>query len=716
MIDGWLRSYSILFYSSHRGFGFLMFIASFFNIWGAVWGLSGALLSLGMAKLAKYPEADIRTGVYSFNGLLLGFSIGGLFQPGLPLGLIFFAFLLFAFLLYALLGGILYKYGLPVMGLPFLICYWMMMLAFGQMPSLHADENNIYWLNYLFNIGGSEALEWQTYLDGIKAEGFIAGFFYTLSSIFFCNKILAGILVAVGMLWYSRIAFMMAFISYSIAYLLFGMFGIDTALLTTYFMGFNFVALGIALSTYYFVPSVGSMVLAVLGVLIMIPLTFALGAAMHVFNLKALSLPLVVTIFPILYLFKHQYYRKYLASVYWQYNSPEKNLYRAEIYKNRLKNSHFWHIALPIMGEWQVSQGHNGNITHLGRWSKAFDFIVLDADNQSYKHPGFTLSDYYCYSKPVLAPAAGFIEEVVDFVDDNLIGDVNTKQNWGNSIVIRHATGLYSQLSHLKPGSIKVSKGDYVKLGEIIALCGSSGRSPEPHLHFQMQTYPLVGAETFDYPFAYYMERRGQNIELRSFDRPKEGALVSNVEGTPLMTEALYLIPGQKLSWNIESNSMPHKAENWEVFTNAYNKTYLHCKETNAVLYFINDGTMFYTTEYIGNQNSLLFYFYLAFYKVLQGYYPRLELTDEFPLDTFTHWAIQPLNDFLAPFIKFTRAHYQLNYTFIDSVFTPNQIQLEAKIKLYVFKKAIKQTQINIKIAKENKMTLQFDGTTATTI
>jgi outer membrane lipoprotein-sorting protein len=93
-----------------------------------------------------------------------------------------------------------------------------------------------------------------------------------------------------------------------------------------------------------------------------------------------------------------------------------------------------------------------------------------------------------------------------------------------------------------------------------------------------------------------------------------------------------------------------------------------------------------------------------------------LELTDEFPLDTFTHWAIQPLNDFLAPFIKFTRAHYQLNYTFIDSVFTPTQIELEAKIKLYVFKKAIKQTQINIKIAKENKMTLQFDNTKATVI
>ena len=71
-----------------------------------------------------------------------------------------------------------------------------------------------------------------------------------------------------------------------------------------------------------------------------------------------------------------------------------------------------------------------------------------------------------------------------DGTDDNMIGDVNLKVNWCNTVSIKHSEKLFTKLSHLKRESIKVKEGDYVKRGDILALCGNSGRSPEPHIHF----------------------------------------------------------------------------------------------------------------------------------------------------------------------------------------------------------------------------------------
>ena len=107
-----------------------------------------------------------------------------------------------------------------------------------------------------------------------------------------------------------------------------------------------------------------------------------------------------------------------------------------------------------------------------------------------------------------MAPADGIVQEIIDHIDDNEIGKNNTAQNWGNTIVIKHAEGLYTKLSHLKKNSFKTSKGAYVKRGDIVASCGNSGRSPEPHLHMQVQATPYIGSKTLNYPLAYFKTRK----------------------------------------------------------------------------------------------------------------------------------------------------------------------------------------------------------------
>ena len=157
------------------------------------------------------------------------------------------------------------------------------------------------------------------------------------------------------------------------------------------------------------------------------------------------------------------------------------------------------------MGNWTVNQGYNGKHTHKGDWRHGLDMVITDDKGKEYQHEGNILTDYYCYGKSVTAPADGYIVEVVNNIDENAVGEINILQNWGNTIVIEHYPGLYSQVSHLMKNSVTVKKGDFVKKGQNIANVGNTGRSPYPHLHFQMQASPYIGSKTIDYPLSNYI-------------------------------------------------------------------------------------------------------------------------------------------------------------------------------------------------------------------
>jgi len=185
-----------------------------------------------------------------------------------------------------------------------------------------------------------------------------------------------------------------------------------------------------------------------------------------------------------------------------------------------------------------VSQGYDGGITHLGEWGKALDFVITDEEGKSCFGQCAQKEEFYCYNKPVLAPADGYIYMISNITDENAIDNVNTEKNWGNSIVINHLNGLYTQMSHLKKDSFRVRIGDYVKKGTVVAACGNSGRSPVPHLHFQVQLSPEIGAMTHPYPFGYFFEEQ-HNAKplLRIGEIPKEGSIVYNVPLSSLAGE-----------------------------------------------------------------------------------------------------------------------------------------------------------------------------------
>lgn len=48
--------------------------------------------------------------------------------------------------------------------------------------------------------------------------------------------------------------------------------------------------------------------------------------------------------------------------------------------------------------------------------------------------------------------------------------------------------------AHLKQYSVLVKEGQWVEQGDTLGLCGNSGNSTEPHLHFQIQNLPSLSA------------------------------------------------------------------------------------------------------------------------------------------------------------------------------------------------------------------------------
>lgn len=153
-------------------------------------------------------------------------------------------------------------------------------------------------------------------------------------------------------------------------------------------------------------------------------------------------------------------------------------------------------LRLPFDGAWHVFWGGRtiAENYHAANPAQRFaiDLVIHGEDGLSHDGNPLELESYFCWGREILAPADGLVIATVNDLQDQVIGETDTDNPLGNHVILSLAEDEYAFLAHLQAGSVRVQMGEEVEQGQVIGLCGNSGNTSEPHLHFHLQTTPDI--------------------------------------------------------------------------------------------------------------------------------------------------------------------------------------------------------------------------------
>ena len=451
-------------------------------------GLAGMLSVLAayvFARLIGMGRQVLESGFYTYNPLLVGLSIGYLFEFSSAMAFLAAAVGVATFLLTVFLADVLMtRMRLPILSLPFVIVSSIAYLGSLRYANLHAGTH---------------------IMTGLLASDlgmpfWLAGFFRAFGAVLFLPSVVVGLAIGFSVLCYSRILFLLAVIGH-----------FTGAMVRTWMLGsapdaladpgnFNFIFIAMAIGGVFLVPSPVSYLLAMAGVVLATLFMDAVSSFWATYGIPVFTLPFnIVTIgmVHVLGLLRHPMIPATIG------RTPEETL--GNFLANRLRyRGGDRTLYLPFSGRWTVWQGFDGAWTHKGSWRYAYDFVITDELGKTHGGDGTRLEDYHCYGKPVLSPVRGRVVQVVDDLPDSAVGSADEVNNWGNAVVIEDPRGFHVELSHFAAKSVRVKKGDWVERGAVLGLCGNSGYSPQPHIHVQAQVADTIGAASLPFSFVSY--------------------------------------------------------------------------------------------------------------------------------------------------------------------------------------------------------------------
>lgn len=572
-----LRAYSSLIFLDNAFVGALLVGISFLNYSVAISGIVAIIAAMLFANLVNIKDEYLLKGFYVYNSLLAGMGVGYLFAPT-PLSLLFVAILsVFTFLLSFMLNRVMGAYGIPILSLPFSI-----VTIFSYLASLKYST--------LF----SSLINKSLILD-IDLPLIFSSFFKSIGTIFFLPNNIAGIVILLILLFYSRIMFIVAILGYYLGVLVHSLFlGSITQALTDVY-AFNYIITSIALCGVFLLPTLRNFFIAMIAVIVTVILSDAMSIFFNYYAITVFTIPFNITVTAFIFML---YLIGYKDFNYIPLRTPEESLsnYLSSIFRfasNKIK------IALPFSGTWNVYQGFNGAWTHKGAWKYAYDFVIKK-DDKTFENLGHYLEDYYCYGESVLSPVNGYVIACRHDLEDNIIGTVDKVNNWGNYIIIKTDDGLFIEISHLMQYSLLVNIGEYVKVNTIIAKCGNSGYSPQPHIHIQVQKFGILGSATLPFYFGEYI--KDDKVIFNKLPLLDED--IKSIIVNPHFVEKLSFALDEKYNYDVYKNDKKIEQFSMIVRMNDIGEFYFEDKDLNK-LFFYTYLSQFYFYKYVGNNSYL---------------------------------------------------------------------------------------------------------------
>lgn len=200
-------------------------------------------------------------------------------------------------------------------------------------------------------------------------------------------------------------------------------------------------------------------------------------------------------------------------------------------------------LAYPFQGRWKVQNSPADRIPSHGtsRFAIAHAIDLVPVDERGRTAPlrlrsllrPETPEAFPGFGRELLSPAAGVVAVVHDGEEDHpahrglpSVGYALTQgrrvaAGWrsvaGNHVILRvphRGTEVHVALCHLRRGSVAVRPGQEVRVGDLLAGCGNSGNSTEPHLHLQaMSAADPSAARAVPLTFPGGLPRNGQVVE-----------------------------------------------------------------------------------------------------------------------------------------------------------------------------------------------------------
>ena len=130
----------------------------------------------------------------------------------------------------------------------------------------------------------------------------------------------------------------------------------------------------------------------------------------------------------------------------------------------------------------------------------------------------------------MLAVGGGKVVEAVDRLPDQVPNHnvpIPLTDADGNHVILELGRHVFAAYGHLKPGSVRVTRGERVRRGQVLGKIGNSGESTGPHLHFQLMNRPSF-LDADGLPFVF------KRFELDGRIRSLESFIDADREGTPV--------------------------------------------------------------------------------------------------------------------------------------------------------------------------------------
>lgn len=537
------NAYGSFFLLEHSLTNLLLIFCTMLNPSLGVMGIVGGASTILFRKVLQFPKLSYNIEVV--NGILVGLMIGASYTFNEKTVLITIASGLLVVMTSALTTDTLGRWlKLPVLGTPYvLVSYLVILLAkVIQLPTVNT-------------------------ISFAKAGTIEPVLLSSIGAIYFNPTAIGGTLVLAAIGFSSPYLLFITTISAVLNALILTGLGVAMGSSTFLISLMNAVLTAVILGGLFSKPSTKGAMTALTLSLVATLASLALISLLWPIGLPALASPFLLVTYAALLTFNANRGRTW--SSFWLTNPclPERSIETSTMAKIRGIDENSLALRPPVSGTWQIYQGFFGRHTHKPPWHYSVD-LIKTVEGRSFDNGGKSVEDYYCFGKPILAPAYGTVVRLEKSIKDNAPGEVDVVNAWGNFLLIKLDYGGYLKLAHLMEDSLKVDVDSRVVPGQMLAQCGNSGRSPQPHLHMHVQEEASNESTTLPFHLTSVVTKNtDENYSYSLNCQPDENRIISTPQINTAMRNSLDLSVGSILNFKSIaladgiSNAIDHKLE-----------------------------------------------------------------------------------------------------------------------------------------------------------